>query len=618
MIVPMKKVSIVTLEKNRDESLEALRSLGVVHLEKKHMNSEALSRLIGRKTKAEQALGILRNYTAVQTSTGEKPHDIVYKTLSLIEERKQIQEQLFAHAKEQARIEKWGDFNPEDLNILASAGVNLIPYQLTQKEYETLEKQPFIVLGSDKTTVYGVAVNTELKGITPWTVPERSLGKLRTMAAEAQKRLGAIEQELTVLAAYTQQIESMLDTVDQDIEFEAARANMEKIEDQQYALLWLNGFIPYDKVDALKKTVAEQKGALVISDPTETDRPPTLVKNNAFVRLIQPLFSFLGTVPGYREYDISFSYLLFFCLFFAMIFGDAAYGTLLFILVLLLGVTFKKKSGKIPDAIKLFGLLALCTIVWGSINGAWFATPYENLPPFLQVLVIKQFNPAEKLAEFPGFLQNIFHLPEEAPNNTAQWNVQFLCFTVAIIQLVWAHIKNIKKTAPSLTAFAQAGWLVMMIGLYFLVLFMLLKVPLPSFATYLIGIGLGTYFIFANQTGGNFFANIGKSFANFLPTFLNAVSSFADIISYIRLFAVGLAGTAIAQSFNEMGMGIPGLAGKIIGGSLILIFGHSLNIVMNALSVIVHGVRLNLLEYAGNHLSMEWSGYAYKPFNAKK
>jgi V/A-type H+-transporting ATPase subunit I len=203
-----------------------------------------------------------------------------------------------------------------------------------------------------------------------------------------------------------------------------------------------------------------------------------------------------------------------------------------------------------------------------------------------------------------------------------RWNIQFLCFSVGAAQLIWGRGKNIRKLLPSLTALAQAGWLIMMIGLYFLVLFMLLKVELPPFAVWFIGGGLGLYFVFAEQNGGNFFKNIGRSFSNFLSIFLNAVGSFADIISYIRLFAVGLAGSIIAQSFNSMAIPEGGFGGafglalglRVFAAALILIFGHSLNIVMNALSVVVHGVRLNLLEYAGNHLGMEWSGYAYKPF----
>jgi V/A-type H+-transporting ATPase subunit I len=158
----------------------------------------------------------------------------------------------------------------------------------------------------------------------------------------------------------------------------------------------------------------------------------------------------------------------------------------------------------------------------------------------------------------------------------------------------------------------------MLVGLYFVVLFLILgsEFVIPQFALYMIGGGLGAFFIFANQNGGNFFKNVLKSFADFLTTFLNAISSFSDIISYIRLFAVGLAGASIAQSFNNMAMGLPSGPAKIIGGAVILLIGHGLNLAMNALSVIVHGVRLNLLEYAG-HLGMEWSGHKYEPFAIK-
>jgi V/A-type H+-transporting ATPase subunit I len=164
------------------------------------------------------------------------------------------------------------------------------------------------------------------------------------------------------------------------------------------------------------------------------------------------------------------------------------------------------------------------------------------------------------------------------------------------------------------------GWLCLVVGLYFLVLNVVLDknaFPIPSFALYLIGGGLGAFFIFANQRGGNFFKNILVSLSDFLTTFLNSVSSFSDIISYIRLFAVGLAGASIAASFNDMAFGLPPGPIRIIGGGLILLFGHGLNLAMNALSVVVHGVRLNLLEYAG-HLGIEWSGHKYSPFALKK
>ena len=126
---------------------------------------------------------------------------------------------------------------------------------------------------------------------------------------------------------------------------------------------------------------------------------------------------------------------------------------------------------------------------------------------------------------------------------------------------------------------------------------------------------------FGEQHGGNFFINIAKGFGGIFQIFLKTISCFADIMSYIRLFAVGFAGLMIGQIFNSMAIPEAGLGSfgiifilRLITAVIILLLGHGLNIALNALSVIVHGVRLNNMEYAGNHLEMEWSGYEYRPF----
>ncbi|MDR2795247.1 MAG: hypothetical protein LBB47_00875 [Spirochaetaceae bacterium] len=628
----MKKVAIIGLDKLQDDNLTKLRNLGVMHIEKKAVHSEVLSSLLEKKADLDKAAGILRSF-ALKTKEAFVPFvldtsiDIGAHVLDLSEKRKAAQERVYADMREISRIEKWGDFDPAAFKSLAEHGISLFLYELPKKAYENLGEQQVIALGRDKTNVYCVAVNTALTGEQPFQLPEKSLSTLRGEITKQKAEIDGIEQELSTLYSQISLIETDLLDASGAIEFETAKVGMEGVSDcpDGMAVSYITGFVPAPELDLVKRAAAENGWALYASDPAETDMPPTLIKSNAVVRIIEPLFSFLGTVPGYREYDVSPSYLLFFSIFFAMIFGDAAYGCVLFAMSTLAGLAFRKKTGKMPDAAKLFMWLSFCTIVWGALNGAWFAAPYEALPTFLQALVLPQFNPKVALEAFPGILQKLFKIPAEQPGNTAYWNVQFLCFSIAIIQLVYARLKNIKKLLPSPVALAQAGWLVMMIGLYFLVLSMLLKVELPGFAAYFIGIGPAVYFIFAEQKGGNPFVNVLKSFSNILPTFLNAVGSFADIISYIRLFAVGLAGTSIAQSFNSMS-GIGAMAGggagasavqialKLFAAVLILILGHGLNIIMNALSVIVHGVRLNLLEYAGNHLAIEWSGYSYKPF----
>jgi len=632
----MKKISLVVIEKDRETSLERLREIGVLHPEKKKISSEKMNNLMEMRKKNLKALFILRRYERKNNPTQPCAHtalNLVDSILRLSDEKRSLQGELTDNIKEKRRLEAWGDFDQNCFAYFLENNVTLIPYQISLKNYDSLNTDiKLIVLSKDKKAVRVLAVDEPIPDLSPFIFPVLSLSQITKQMDSILIRIGEIEKELASYACYRQVIEEENNRLLTEIEFETANVSMETREDAA-AVSWINGYLPNEKQDIFKKAAKEHDWALMCGDPKPEDRPPTLIKNNAFVRIIQPLFSFLGTVPGYREYDISTSYLVFLCLFFAMIFGDAGYGVLLLALSIVSCFILRKKSSadnffaSIPDVSKLFMLLSFCTVVWGSITGSWFALPAEKLPSFLRFIIIPPFNDTGPLAEFPVFLQNLFNLPSDVPVDDlkTRWNIQFLCFTVGLTQLVWARSKNITKLLPSLSAIGQAGWLIMMIGLYFLVLFMLLKVALPSFAVWLIGGGVVLYFIFSEQNGGNFFKNIVKSLSNFLTIFLNAVSSFADIISYIRLFAVGLAGGIIAESFNNMAIPSDGLGSfgavfllRLLAAVLILVFGHAINIAMNALSVIVHGVRLNLLEYAGNHLGMEWTGYVYKPFKLKE
>jgi len=613
MIVPMKKVSLVVLDRERDTSLEALRKLGVVHLEQKSVTSEALSQVMEQKAQAERALGILRNISPKDISKTTATADastLIHEVLQLAEQKKQEQELLASDIKELNRIAPWGDFEPGTLENLKKQGITLIPYELPRKVYETLDPGiDRIILSVDKSLVRCIVIGSAIPDESPFLLPELSASALKQRIEQRKQTIVEIEQKLASLASQIKLIEVEIKKLSEMAEFEAAKASMEVTEDTPpgMAISWISGYIPADMAGKFKRAAFEYRWAYVIDDPGEGDTPPTLVRNPAYIRIVQPIFDLLGTVPGYHEYDISMSFLVFFSLFFAMIIGDAGYGVLILLLSLYFGLKGKQKTGKFADGVLLLLLLSSATIVWGAINGTWFALPYENLPDFLKALVIPPFRPNPALA------------PKEAAR-LVQQNIKHLCFIIGTVQLVWAHMKNIKKALPSLTAFAQLGWLSMVLGLYFLVLNLVLDktaFPVPSFAIWMIGGGLSTYFIFAEQKGGNFFANILKSFANFLPTFLSAVSSFSDIISYIRLFAVGLAGYAIAESFNGMAAGLPGGIVRILAGALILFFGHGLNLAMSALSVVVHGVRLNMLEYSG-HLGMEWSGVKYSPFAVKE
>ncbi|MFA7672157.1 MAG: ATPase, partial [Sphaerochaetaceae bacterium] len=240
---------------------------------------------------------------------------------------------------------------------------------------------------------------------------------------------------------------------------------------------------------------------------------------------------------------------------------------------------------------------------WGALTGTWFGSLWilEKVP-FLRALVIPQ------IANYP----ELFNVD----TNTAQQTVMKFCFIVGTLQLALACAMNIHRKIGSknISAIADLGWLVMIGALYFLVLMLVIGATINAKAvTSVVGLGFLLVVMFNAQGPGVPFAKgLLGGLGGLFSTFLDSISAFSNIISYIRLFAVGMASLAIAQSFNSMASGmLKGFA--IPAGLLILAIGHGLNLVMALLSVVVHGVRLNLLEFSGQ-LGMEWTGTNYNPF----
>jgi len=184
------------------------------------------------------------------------------------------------------------------------------------------------------------------------------------------------------------------------------------------------------------------------------------------------------------------------------------------------------------------------------------------------------------------------------------------------LQISIARIKNIIRDFPKLTFIAQLGSLALIWGMYFLVLNLVVdskRFPVPPWAVYLIAGGFAAGIIFGAYEG-NILKSMLEGLKNIIPSFLGSVGVFADIVSYIRLWALGLAGSSLAAIINKAGGGLFKAVAMAAAGLAILLAGHTLNVVLSALSVIVHAIRLNILEFSCNHLGMQWSGVKYAPF----
>jgi len=616
MIVPMKKFSLIAPECDREKVPERLKKLGIAHIEELQGKGEAFQNLEQKKIEVESAYYYLQSFIEKKSISKksepfdlEKCDELYYKSRQVV-----LMKQKFESLVEQANglqrqieaVLSWGDFSLEDVkNTLAPANLELRFFEGPLKELRGISPAcDYVFLNESKGKVrIALIVWPEKKSaelpssFMEFVPPQIRISEMRTILASIHHQKDELVAELRKQSSIVLLLKKYLEILNADIVLERARSGMP----QEQSFAYLSGYIPARESEKLKEVAAKYAWAVVIDDPSDEEQPPTLVENPAAIRIIQPVFDFLGTVPNYREYDISLWFLIFFSIFFAMIFGDASYGAIIAFGSLISIFVAKRKGRSIADAQKLFLLLGIMTIVWGALTATWFSINFNSLPRLLQNISLSAINGQSPQSEN---------------------NIKAICFLIGLVQLCIAHVKNIKRDYPNLKFLSQAGSLFLLFGMFNLALNLVIdaqRFPLGNWAIICIAIGFVLVFMFGNWNG-KLISSLLESLKNIIPTFLGTVSVFADIVSYIRLWAVSLAGLAFAQTINGMAGGIlSGPAGFVIGfiikfimASVILVAAHSLNFVLTILSVIVHGIRLNMLEFSG-HLGMEWSGYKYNP-----
>ncbi len=611
MIVAMKKATVITRKEAKPDALCKLRKLGVLHLssvpaqvpsaqewrENKNLLEKALATIPpapgrGQKSTPSSSAGAFREGGMETALAAARSIMDKHEAIRLLNDEHENLK------KEATRLHEWEGVSLCDLRAIREQGFEIRFFEVPRRQLNRIpsEHRAFVVkrtralLWVALVLKAGTAFDHEFKPLDP---PRRDASELEDLQAGNRSDQERLRLELDELAAGAGDLERAVRAASREIELAEAAAAMGHTE----ALSFLSGFLPADQARALQESCRDNGWALLLQDPVANDDVPTVVRNRRWVDIIQPVFQLLGTVPGYRELDISFFFLLFFAFFFAVIIGDAGYGLVLLSGTLYFIARIRRRGRETPNALRLMLLLSLGTVAWGALTGTWFGSgTLASLPwlSWMTVPAISSFNPR------------------------SSETVKAICFITGTIHISIAHLWNFIRQArekPFIRSLAQLGWLFLVLGLYYLVLSLVLsseRFPFPAFATWLMGAGLAMVIVFSRQEG-RFFHGIAKGVSNLLTTFLSGISAFSDIISYIRLFAVGLATVEIAKSFNAMAAGMANGVLGIVLASIVLLLGHSLNLAMGALSVIVHGVRLNMLEFSG-HLGMEWSGKPYKPF----
>ncbi len=631
MIVPMKKVSLIVLESEKKPALKKLRKMGLMHIEITEGRGAHLNKLSEDTAKLENAISIVSEYAekdSVQNTEHSKPAlHIADKIIALSAERAELSSSVNSLVSELARLDSWGEIDPAELKALADNGISISLYEIPTSEYKALDDSvQTVALSKTKNTVRFVLTSGELhENMKQYLVklPDISTSEIRKSISKMRSRAEAIEAELRSYCLCTDIMQNAILEIGKETEFEIYESGMDsqslsESPESGVNIAYFVGYLPAQDSDKIKALAKENSWGLLITDPTPEDNAPTKLQNNKFVSLIYPLTDFLGTVPGYFEYDISAWFLGFILIFFGIIFGDGGYGLLICAISGLLIAKNLKAKKTVPDAYLLILLMGAATVLWGILTCTWFGISAEHLPIWLQKLSIPVISNvyADKIW-YPFWTNGSVGL-------TTTQNLQIVCFSLALIQLSTAHFMSFARNRKSLKALGDIGSVLQLIGIFYVVISLVVNsqvfplglviggIPIGISAVALIGVGFVMSFIFSNYEG-KLGESILNSLKNIVSVLLGVVNVFSDIVSYIRLWAVGLAGAAISATVNELASPFLGNLMLMIFAIILLVFGHGLNMILNVLSVIVHGVRLNTLEFS-THLDMSWGGHKFKPF----
>jgi len=591
MISQMKKYTFLVFHRDYEPFLEQLRDLGVVHI-------------------TQKAAGLIENDEALQAAL---QHEDELRHLlqqgapdQLLNERKEVSERIAAAQQAAQQAQVWGDFDAQRISELQAAGYTLrffsCPTNAYKEEWGTVinekdNKTFFVVVESEKLKVE--SEEDLLSHATPLPLPEKSAAQWNMEVEHLNGLLAAANARIEAWQlANKEQLEKELVEARQQIDWQRVTLSTDKLAEG--ALCLLEGFCPIDKEAELNAMLAEAQVYYEETDPQKEDATPIKLRNNKFTQLFECLTGMYGW-PNYNEFDPTPILAPFYLLFFAMCMGDAGYGILLIIFGLLL--TYKKINIEMFDGLgPIIAVLGAGTFVVGLFLGTFMGIDLYNA------------------SWYPEAMKSVILQGE-----IAGYNIQMVCaLAIGVFHICLAMV--IKAVCYTLqngfrNNVSTWGWALLIIGtIITLIISMVAELPENVTKITLITIAvlsaLGIYIF--NTPGRNPLINIGSGLWD---TYNMVTGLLGDTLSYVRLFALGLAGGMLGSAFNNLGMmilgdgegSVVGMVLKGLGAVAILVVGHLLNVALSGLGAFVHPLRLTFVEYFKN-VGYEGKGEMYSPF----
>ena len=590
MIEKMTRYNFILPGGEEGEFLTRLRELGVVDITRSVKPvDEKSSAMLHEAEKIREAAAWVSN----QHFDGVKPIEVIAadpaaEVYALKERLNELNGSLAAACKElQARL-PWGQYDASVFEELAARGFTVRWYSVARKKFDAgwAAEVPLQVIAEDGGTVWFVTVSDD----PDYSFPVPELPRPAGTAAQAEAEIARIENDLADVQAQLLGLKEAVPDMERknavllaDLDLYLAGKGSESAVEGHVSLL--EGFAPTADDSRLAAAFDKMDVLWYKADAKLEDDPPIKLTGNKFTRMFAVLTDMYGR-PKYNGFDPTPYMSVFFLLFFAFCMGDAGYGILLMIVGLAL-----KKVKSFADMSPLVVTLGAATVVIGLLFHTFFSM--DMLEWSCIPAGVKKFMLPSKILGYDGtmilaILVGIFHL------------------CLAMILKTWYATKN----QGFLNVLGIWGWTLLIVG-GVIVGGIAFTGVLDSAVTKWIVIGLGIVsgagIFLLNDLHRNPLKNIGSGL---WETYNTVTGLLGDVLSYLRLYALGLAGSMLGFAFNSIGqmaLGDGSNAVLWIPFLLIVIVGHTLNLVMAALGAFVHPLRLNFLEFFKN------SGYEVSP-----
>ena len=596
MISKMIRYDIVLYAGEQERFIKELRELGLVDITTSGWEPSENDRSVLLSIEAHnKAVEHLKDFSksseydvnAQLFANGEEAYEAY---VAAREERTRLQQEMARLQKLADDIAPWGCYSEEDITKLAERGVTLRYFTTQPSTFDKMldewsETMTISEIARTQSTVYFVVVATDSSAVVvdgqEVRLPSKDSEALKAEIDELAQANKALDATFSRAAASVELIEDSAATIKEQLQGLKVDATAQREADGE--LIVLEGWAEADTAEKVDKMLEEYPNLVYMRrDATIDDEAPVKLKNNKFAKLFE-LIGAMYALPKYGTLDLTPIFGPFYMLFFAICLCDAGYGLVL----LALGLTLLWKGGdKLRQAAWLSVVCASATVAFGFYANSFFG------------LAISDYAPVIKFLDF----QNQFFS---------------ISLAIGVFQILVGMAINIYMQAKLFgftSTFGLLGWFIILLSGSLAIGLPMFGLAIPGFDASspvfyaLVGIG-AVLMLLLNNIKRNPLINIG---AGLWDTYNNITGLLSDVLSYIRLFAIGLSGGVLAQVFNSLALGLSGLdagiegspwyvvAIQIVAASAILLIGHGINIFMSSISSFVHPMRLTFVEFYKN------------------